>query len=348
MLRSSRCREFRARAPAVSWRSQQPFGRGPLARVAVPARRGFTLIELLVVIAVIAVLLALLMPAVQSAREAARRTQCRNNIKQLALAWHNHESTAGFFPSGGWGYRWIGIPELSYGKNQPGGWTYSCLPFLDATTLYNTAGSVGKMIEQSRIPLPVLHCPSRRAAIAYPCVPSVVFREGGYSPVVSRSDYAACSSSLFRNQGNSGIPAGPSTRAEGLSGSFPWDMTDLTGVSFLRSEVRIRDVSDGLSNTLMLGEKRLNPENYTTGLDGGDNENAFSGWDNDLNRVTGVPPARDERGTLDERAFGSAHAGAFNMALCDGSVRTFSYSVDQTVWVQLGHRSDGGPAGLGE
>jgi prepilin-type N-terminal cleavage/methylation domain-containing protein len=314
------------------------------------SRRAFTLIELLVVIAVIGVLVALLLPAVQSAREAARRTQCRSHVKQLALAWHNHESTAGFFPSGGWGFRWLGIPELSYGKNQPGAWTYSCLPFLDAVNLYNTSGSADKMIEQSRIPLPILHCPSRRAASAYPCVPGILFREGGYSPVVSRSDYAANCNSLLKNQGFSGdfTAPGPETRAEGLSGTFPWDKTSFTGVSFLRSEVKLRDISDGLSNTLMLGEKRINPLNYTNGLDGGDNENAFTGWDNDLNRVSGVTPKRDERGIFDPFAFGSAHADGLHMALCDGSVRTFSYNVDAKVWLQLGHRSDGGPLGFGE
>jgi prepilin-type N-terminal cleavage/methylation domain-containing protein len=303
--------------------------------------RGFTLIELLVVIAIIAVLLALLLPAVQQAREAARPTQCRNHIKQLALAWHNHESTTDFFPTGGWGYRWIGIPELGFGKNQPAAWTYSCLPFLDQTALYNLGGSPAKLVEQSRVPVGVLHCPSRRSAVAYPCVSSVVFREGGYSPVVSRSDYAANCGSGIRNQGNNGIPAGPSTRAEGLSANFSWDLTDLTGVSFLHSEVHLRDISDGLSNTLMLGEKHLNPEDYATGLDGGDNENAFSGWDNDLYRVTGTSPRQDSRGLADTLSFGSVHSGVFFMALCDGSVRGFAYSIDSNVWRQLGHRSDG-------
>ncbi|MFO1003587.1 MAG: DUF1559 domain-containing protein [Planctomycetaceae bacterium] len=308
-------------------------------------RTGFTLIELLVTIAIIGIIVALLLPAVQMAREAARQTQCMNNIKQMALAWMNHESTTGYFPSGGWGYRWIGIPELGYGKTQPAGWTYNCLPFMEQMHLWNLGGSPANLIKQSQIPLPVLHCPSRRSAMAYPCVPSVVFREGGYSEFVSRSDYAANCGDGLRNQDNNGIPAGPSTRAQGLSPSFYWDNANLTGVSYLRSEVKLRDITDGTSNTLMLGEKYLNPVDYTTGLDGADNENAFAGWNNDINRVTGTSPLQDRRNTTNTIAFGSAHSGIFFMALCDGSTRGISYSIDRQVWAALGHRSDGSITG---
>ena len=98
-----------------------------------PARvrnlRGFTLVELLVVIALIATLIGLLLPAVQSARESARMTQCRNNLKQITTAAMQHESSQKHFPAGGWGWGWIGDPDRGFNHLQPGGWISRCLPW---------------------------------------------------------------------------------------------------------------------------------------------------------------------------------------------------------------------------
>ena len=91
------------------------------------SKNAFTLVELLVVIAIIAMLVTLLLPAVQAAREAARNTQCLNQVRQMALAWLNHESAQGFYPSSGWGWRWQGDPDRGYGKDQPGGCFYDIL-----------------------------------------------------------------------------------------------------------------------------------------------------------------------------------------------------------------------------
>ena len=101
------------------------------------ARNAFTLVELLVVITIIGILISLLMPAVQSAREAARRVQCQNNVKQLALAMISHETSTKRFPSGGWGWYWVGDPDrgLSW-QNQPGGWVYTILPFIEQNNLF--------------------------------------------------------------------------------------------------------------------------------------------------------------------------------------------------------------------
>src|SRR3954453_2916900 len=92
---------------------------------------GFTLVELLVVIAIIGILVALLLPAIQAAREAARRTQCKNHLKQIAVACLNYESSQKAFPAGGWGFRWMGDPDRGMGRGQPGGWIFQVCSYLE-------------------------------------------------------------------------------------------------------------------------------------------------------------------------------------------------------------------------
>jgi prepilin-type N-terminal cleavage/methylation domain-containing protein len=135
---------------------------------------GFTLVELLVVIAIVGILIALLLPAVQAAREAARTTKCKNNLKQMGLAGQTHLSAQKSFPSGGWGWNWVGDPDRGYGVNQPGGWAYSVLAFVEESAIRNmgkgmsTAAKYAALARMQAQPAPTYVCPSRRDATVGP------------------------------------------------------------------------------------------------------------------------------------------------------------------------------------
>jgi prepilin-type N-terminal cleavage/methylation domain-containing protein/prepilin-type processing-associated H-X9-DG protein len=321
--------------------------------------RGFTLVELLVVIAIIGILIALLLPAVQAAREAARRTQCQNNLKQIGLSALTHADVHGHFPSSGWGYKWMGEPDRGYGKSQPGGWPYNSLEFMEQSALHNIGQGLSsppseKLQPSAALrdalgilggtPIPAFNCPSRRSAIAYPANEVCI---NATPTVLAHTDYA----------GNAGI--GVVVGSWGGSGVLEDDIgfpnLDRGGLTFLRSEVGFRQISDGTSSTLYVGEKSLNPDSYFRSNDPADNNSMFAGHDWDILRWTSrgdpeieetwvaFPPLQDRPGVQKIEHFGSSHAAGANYAFCDGSVHGISYSIDQVAWIRLGVRNDGLP-----
>jgi type II secretory pathway pseudopilin PulG len=308
-------------------------------------RAGITLVEVLVILSILTLLLALILPAVQGAREAARRTQCRNNLRQLALAALAHETTHGHFPGNGWGYAWVGEPGRGNGKRQPGGWLWSALPHLDRLDLWQLGrddtgqARLWAMAARARTPLAVVTCPTRRSAELVRANPSVLPRNAHWSPLVATTDYAI-------NEGDwiSDTRQGPTTLAEGDDPQYVWkDMTPATGISFLRSEIRSSMIRDGLGHTYLIGEKMLSGTLRDDGYDLGHDQSMFSGVDLDVARWTIDPPAPDGTPAPLPRQFGSAHAGICHMALCDGAVRPISFGIDREVHRRLGTRAEGTP-----
>jgi prepilin-type N-terminal cleavage/methylation domain-containing protein/prepilin-type processing-associated H-X9-DG protein len=311
-------------------------------------RHGFTLVELLVVIAIIGILVALLLPAVQAAREAARKAQCKSHLRQIGLAFLNHEDSLKHLPSGGWTWYWTGDPDAGFGAEQPGSWTFNILPFVEHQTLrgLGSDGDPGRITQAQRdgattvtqTPLEIYHCPSRRPAQLYP---AVVKLEGRYDSIgnanvvdlMAKGDYAACPGDVV--------------------GEIEPEQNP-TGVCHHKSIVKLEQVTDGTSNTLAVGEKFCDPNFY---LDVGfaDHHGVFTGEDAAQFRVTNrlQLPQQDRilaGGAYDVDGyyrFGSAHPGGFQAVFLDGSVQIISYDVDPLVYQGLGNRNDGLPAGTG-
>jgi prepilin-type N-terminal cleavage/methylation domain-containing protein len=295
-------------------------------------RRGFTLVELLVVIAIIGVLVALLLPAVQAAREAARKTQCANNLRQLALASLEHEEAHGHLPHSGWGFQCVGLPDKGFGPNQPGGWFYNILPFIEESAAHDLGGRPAtpeSLRELVATPVPAYICPSRRSNVPFAAGPVQwqPFWTATLS-VVARSDYAI-------NAGHGSIDHGGSSDQ-----NAPPPTAETAGVAGRVRVYKLKDLVDGTTNTYLLGEKFINPDHYTDGLDLGDNENVYIGSDRDVLRHS-FRPCQDRPGLDCSYSFGSAHASFFQMAFCDGSVHQIGFNIDPLAHEALVDRSDG-------
>jgi prepilin-type N-terminal cleavage/methylation domain-containing protein len=329
-------------------------------------RRGFTLIELLVVMAIIAILIGLLLPAVQKVREAANRTRCQNNLKQMAVAFQNHEFTHRFLPGGGWRHdivrTWADAAHTvpAVGPAQQWGWAYQILPYIEQDALWRipagAAPGPGQYLpigDQQVVgtPISIYFCPSRRA-------PTVLARSE--APARALMDYAA-------NGGTYGID--PKT-------GVLQDWHDANNGIMIRAQptytqkLRFADIKDGTASTMLVGEKNLNraflnDNSKPTGYNVGDDNSGWAvGLDWDNVRWADMAPAFDRydntaNGDDSGTNFGSMHIAGFCAAFCDGSVRMIDYDVSSNykqsaptayssmgVFQKLCIRNDGQPVSL--
>lgn len=267
--------------------------------------RGFTLVELLVVIAIIGVLVALLLPAVQAAREAARRSSCLNNISQLALAVHNYEFAVEHLPAG------VINPEGPI-RSEPDGqhvsWLVQITPYVEMGNVYDIfdqeAGAYAPVNSAIRaVPVSLFMCPS---------FPGWEISEDKLSAV---STYAGCHHDV----------------------EAPID-ADNHGLLFLNSGIRYVDIKDGSSQTLLIGEVR---DENTLGWVSGTRSTLRNTSVVNPRRARRGEPEFPTPGPLEVGGFSSAHPGTVQTALADGSCRSLSEDVEPEVLRQLGHRADG-------
>jgi prepilin-type N-terminal cleavage/methylation domain-containing protein len=343
------------------------------------ASNGFTLVELLVVIAIIGVLVALLLPAIQAAREAARMAQCKSQLKQIGLAFTNYESARREFPTGGWGYAWTGDPDMGAGERQPGGWAFSILNDLEGGATFRIgkglapADKKAALMRQKTTPNPMFLCPSRRGVALYYGPEASFNADRAPGDLVAKTDYAANGGSFCPELGVpvgwSGGPSiacltsfpncswGPYTSA-GIEDAAGAGKRAMDGVVLPRFPVKLKQITDGASNTLLVAEKFLRPDLYTDATAGdscADNNSLYQGYDWDVIRWmttmnNGAPRFRPRQDTVtgDRCAvqFGSAHSSAFNAVSCDGSVQSLAFDIDAEAFELMCRRNDEGTSWL--
>jgi prepilin-type N-terminal cleavage/methylation domain-containing protein/prepilin-type processing-associated H-X9-DG protein len=324
--------------------------------------RGFTLIELLVVIAIIGVLIALLLPAVQKAREAARRTQCRNNLKQLALALHNHHGAKKCFPPGT--YNWIdhlgGMPPQYNGNQSRRCWMHDTMGYFEENSLYQrfdtfmNNGGIAYLFPELGTVIPILMCPADATSPKlqtwsgdpFPSPPNIPPSLGmaGYSQGFS-GNMVAC--------------AGDDTFNKFVPNQSHLTSAKLNGVFYAASRTRFRDITDGTSKTALLSELVLSPDVIDDDIRG----RYYNSMHGGANFTTKFPPnssVGDKINWLSKQAVPLApvlspctrcyafdeyvtarsyHPGGANLAAADGSVHFIPDTIDPLIYKGFGSRN---------
>jgi len=302
--------------------------------VAYRNRRGFTLIELLVVIAIIALLMSLLVPAVQKVREAAARTQCANNLKQIGLATHNFHDE----------HRFVVPAWLGGNQDDPDGWApwpVLLLPYLEQQAVYsqwNLAYPASKQTPAAyQQQLSVFHCPAR---------PDFVLSHNDFAtPGGGLGDYGASFGTEISGSNSNGAIIPTADMADSLT-------TDSSGNQILKSnwrgQVRFTTILDGTSNTLMFGEKHIRPSSMR-GM--AEDRSIYGGQNNSLRRMLGTDPGtgnqralsppNNQNGALANETFGGPHTGICQFVFCDGTVRALALDTSLDTLTALVTRSGG-------
>jgi type II secretory pathway pseudopilin PulG len=301
------------------------------------------LIELLVVMGIIAVLMALLLPAVNKAREAANRTQCANNLRQLGIAFHTFQTQFHYLPTAGTGdFVAPSFPAGAVASTQPfagwrqdAGWGFQILPFVEAESVWlGGTGTVTQRVQAAlATPLRIFSCPSRRPPTKVSGYNNSLFpSQAAYSAVlgtkfdVATCDYAGCNG----NAPPTVPPTDPSwTPGNGIM------MSQAKG----RQTIKASDIPDGSSYTLLLGEKAANARAPIFNEDDQGYASGFSTVNFNTIRFTAptLLPLRDTQVSGPTGgAFGSAHASTWNALMADGSVQALAYTIDSTVFSAVG------------